>query len=126
MSRDDQTDLRRDWTIHWSVLKPIHARSLRDARLSLTHSPSLALVRVCSSSSDPHTAVAVHVANTLLSSDATPVIVSSTVRQISECHCEALGRPVPPEDATNLPRMLQHLASIAPDAYLSSEGTKVG
>jgi hypothetical protein len=126
MSRDDQADLRRDWTIHRSVLKPIHTRSLGDAP-SVTHSPSLVLVCVCSTSSDPHTAVAVHVANSLLASDAMPVIVSSTAHyaKFPNAMCQALGRPVPPEDATNLPRMLQHLASIATDTYRASMHTQL-
>jgi threonine synthase len=81
---------------------------------------------------DPHTAVAVHVANTLLAADETaagstaaervPVVVASTAHwaKFPNAVCQALGKDVAAADAHSLPTMLASLQSLSPTAYAAS------
>lgn len=72
---------------------------------------------------DPHTAVAVHVANELFGSTPdVPVIVSSTAHyaKFPNALCAAFGRSVPSSDEKNLPRMLEHMSQIDTAAYATS------
>jgi threonine synthase len=78
---------------------------------------------------DPHTAVAVHVANTLLAANDTasaaervPVVVASTAHwaKFPNAMCQALGKEVAAADAHSLPTMLASLQSVSPTAYAAS------
>lgn len=69
---------------------------------------------------DPHTAVAVHVANSVFASDpSTPILISSTAHygKFPHAMCHAFGIDVPQEDTTRLDAMFRHLSQIDPVEY---------
>jgi threonine synthase len=79
-------------------------------------------------SADPHTAVAVHVANELLLRDATtPVLISSTAHyaKFPNAMCRAFDQKVPQAEAEDLAKMLAYLRKQDPAVYDATMHTQL-